>query len=416
MYFFSRKFFPFFQTFFWGAFNDNLFRNALVVMITYQCGYSEGTASALSFAAMALLMLPQFPFSALAGIAADKYSQQTLFRLIKFAEIILMILTLIAFYFRSVPVLLFLLFLMGTQSAFFSPVKYSYIPRNTPEELVRGNAHVSAGTYLAILLGAILGNRIITVQNGAVWTGILLIFFAVLGYLASRRVPELPPADLCVKLRFSCMPVLRTIFRDFVLRHCVLGLSVFWMAGALYVSQLAPFCKDVIGADETLVIVFTILFSIGVAMGSGFCAVLRKRVRILYAVPLALVLMAGFTLDLYFSSCVWDKPAHLAGLAELFAIPSFWRFAADLVLLAACGGFYSVPLNALLQKTAKRKEIARIVSGNNIINAAMIGLGTLSCSLLLGTNLSGICGIFIVVAGINLLTAVYLFPLRKFQL
>ncbi len=413
MFFFSRRFFPFFQTFFWGAFNDNLFRNALVVMITYQCGYSKGTASALSFAAMALLMLPQFPFSALAGTAADKFPQQKLFRLIKLAEIVLMVLTLAAFYFRSVPFLLFLLFLMGTQSAFFSPVKYSYVPRNLPDDLIRGNAYISAGTYLAILTGAILGNRVIVMENGAVRTGLLLILFALAGYIAARWIPAKPPADPAAALRMGCMNVLRTVFRDYTLRHCVLGLSVFWMAGALYVSQLAPFCKEIIGAAESLVLAFTILFSVGVALGSALCSLLRKRLQVISLVPPALLLMAFFTLDLFFASASWEKTTHLAAISELLPIPAFWRFAADLLLLAVCGGFYSVPLNALLQKTAKPEEVARVVAGNNIINAGMIGLGTLTCAMLLGTGLLNVSGIFPVVAGVNVLTALYLLPLRK---
>ena len=149
MFLFSRRFFPFFNTFFWGALNDNMFRNALVIMITYQSGFSRGTASALSYLAMAALMLPQFPFSATAGEVADKFPQHKLFRVIKAAEVVLMILTFAVFCFHAmpavcIPLLLVLLFFMGTQSAFYSPVKYAYIPRNLPDDLVRGNACVSA--------------------------------------------------------------------------------------------------------------------------------------------------------------------------------------------------------------------------------------------------------------------------------
>ncbi len=413
MFFGSNNFFPFFQTFFWGAFNDNLFRNALVIMITYQCGYPAKTASALTFAAMALLMLPQFPFSPAAGAAADKYPQHKLFRLIKFAEIPLMVLTLAAFYFRSVPFLLILLFLMGTQSAFFSPVKYSYVPRNLPEDLIRGNAYVSAGTYLAILAGSLLGNRVIVLPDGAVWTGILLVIFACLGYVFARRIPERPAAAPDLPVRFGFFSVLRGVFRDKTLRHCVLGLSVFWMAGAIYVSQLAPFCKEIIGADETLVIAFTILFSVGVALGSGLCALLRRLFPVLKAVPFALFLMGLFTLDLYFASGGWTKPDHLMSLGELIRIPQFWRFTADLLLLAACGGFYSVPLNALLQKSADKAEVARAVAGNNIVNAAMIALGTIVCSILLGSGLLNISGVFLAVAAVNGAMSVYLLSVRK---
>ena len=155
--FFSRRFFPFFLTFFFGAFNDNLFRNALVIMISYQSGYSSGTANALSFTAMALLMLPYFPFSATAGQLADKFPRHKLFRACKIMEFVLMVPVLFAFMCGSIWPLLALLFFMGTQSALFSPLKYAYIPQMLEErELLRGNAYVNAGTYVAVIFGAVI--------------------------------------------------------------------------------------------------------------------------------------------------------------------------------------------------------------------------------------------------------------------
>lgn len=422
MFILSKRFFPFFNTFFWGALNDNMFRNALVIMITYQSGFSKGTASALSYLAMAALMLPQFPFSATAGEVADKYPQHKLFRWIKLAEVVLMLLTFCAFCFYAVPalcipLLLVLLFFMGTQSAFYSPIKYAYIPRNLPEDLVRGNACVSAGTYLAILLGTILGNELITLPHGAYITGGLLVLVALIGSFAARFIPELPSPQPDLRVNWNPVagttPIMKTIFRDYVLRHCVIGLSIFWMAGALYVSQLAGFCKEVIGAQESLVMIFTLLFSVGVALGSCFCSLVRKRVNVIRLVPVALILMAGFTLDLYFASLSWTKQAAGQGICELFFIPRFYRFVADLILLAMCGGFYSVPLIALLQKTAKKEEMARIVAGNNIINAAMIGLGSVCSAALMFTGLISVEGIFVIVAAVNFAAAIYLMRLKK---
>lgn len=424
MFLFSRRFFPFFNTFFWGALNDNMFRNALVIMITYQSGFSKGTASALSYLAMAALMLPQFPFSATAGEVADKFPQHKLFRVIKAAEVVLMILTFAVFCFHAmpavcIPLLLVLLFFMGTQSAFYSPVKYAYIPRNLPDDLVRGNACVSAGTYLAILFGTILGNELITLPYGAYITGGLLVAIAVTGSIAARFIPHLPAPqpDLKVNLNpaVSTKPIMKTIFGDYVLRHCVIGLSIFWMAGALYVSQLAGFCKEVIGAKESLVMIFTLLFSVGVALGSCLCSLVRKRFNVIRLVPVALILMAIFTLDLYFASLTWIKQAADSGVCELFSIPRFYRFVADLILLAMCGGFYSVPLIALLQKSAKKEEMARIVAGNNIINAAMIGLGSICSAALMFTGLISVEGIFILVAAVNFAAALYLIRLKKYS-
>lgn len=417
----SKRFFPFFNTFFWGALNDNMFRNALVILITYQSGFSKETASALSFLAMAAMMFPQFPFSPAAGEVADKYPQHKLFRWIKLAEIILMALTFGAFCFSDVPavcvpILLVLLFFMGTQSAFYSPVKYAYIPRNMPNDLVRGNAFVSAGTYLAILFGTVLGNEMIELPNGAILTGALLLLVAVIGYIGALFIPQRPAAHPELKINWnpiaSMNPIMKTIFRDFVLRHCVLGLSIFWMAGALYVSQLAGFCKEVIGAAPALVMVFTLLFSVGVALGSVLCSLVRKKFNVIRLVPGALFLMALFTMDLYFASQTWCKLEN-AGLRELAAIPSFYRFVADLVLLAACGGFYSVPLSSLLQKTAEKDAIARVIAGNNIINAAMIGIGSVGSAVLMGMGVISVEGIFVVVALVNVITAFYLMRLKK---
>lgn len=424
MFLFSRRFFPFFNTFFWGALNDNMFRNALVIMITYQSGFSKGTASALSYLAMAALMLPQFPFSATAGEVADKFPQHKLFRVIKAAEVVLMILTFAVFCFHAmpavcIPLLLVLLFFMGTQSAFYSPVKYAYIPRNLPDDLVRGNACVSAGTYLAILFGTILGNELITLPYGAYITGGLLVAIAVTGSIAARFIPHLPAPqpDLKVNLNpaVSTKPIIKTIFGDYVLRHCVIGLSIFWMAGALYVSQLAGFCKEVIGAKESLVMIFTLLFSVGVALGSCLCSLVRKRFNVIRLVPVALILMAIFTLDLYFASLTWIKQASDSGVCELFSIPRFYRFVVDLILLAMCGGFYSVPLIALLQKSAEKEKMARIVAGNNIINAAMIGLGSICSAALMFTGLISVEGIFVLVAAVNFAAALYLIRLKKYS-
>ena len=424
MFLFSRRFFPFFNTFFWGALNDNMFRNALVIMITYQSGFSKGTASALSYLAMAALMLPQFPFSATAGEVADKFPQHKLFRVIKVAEVVLMILTFAVFCFHAmpavcIPLLLVLLFFMGTQSAFYSPVKYAYIPRNLPDDLVRGNACVSAGTYLAILFGTILGNELITLPYGAYITGGLLVAIAVTGSIAARFIPHLPAPqpDLKVNLNpaVSTKPIMKTIFGDYVLRHCVIGLSIFWMAGALYVSQLAGFCKEVIGAKESLVMIFTLLFSVGVALGSCLCSLVRKRFNVIRLVPVALILMAIFTLDLYFASLSWTKQAAGCGVCDLFSIPRFYRFVADLILLAMCGGFYSVPLIALLQKSAEKEKMARIVAGNNIINAAMIGLGSICSAALMFTGLISVEGIFVLVAAVNFAAALYLIRLKKYS-
>ncbi len=413
--FFSRRFLPFMTTLFLGAFNDNMFRNALVILITYQSAYSEKTAGMLSFLAMALLMLPYFPFSATAGECADRFPRRTLFIVTKTAELLLMIGTAAALWFRNIPVLMVLIFLMGTQSAFFSPLKYSYIPQMMPKnELLRANGHVNAGTYLAIILGAVAGNFLITGANGTLFTGAALIAIALVGAAAALAIPKIPAVnpelEICRNCAGATAATLKMLLRDKTMRRCALGLSSFWMAGALYVSQLAPFCRDVLNATPDLVVFFYLLFSFGVAAGSLTCG--RLGAGVTRWLSPALVLMAAFTFDLYFTSEAWEADATRTTL-ELLQKPEFIRISVDLFLVAVCGGFYSVPLNALLQRSAAPGAVARAVAGNNVLNSLAIAVGTLLTGVLLGVGIITIPGVFSIVGVVNLLTGVYLYRLKR---
>lgn len=423
--FFSRRFFPFFLTFFFGAFNDNLFRNALVIMISYQSGYSSGTANALSFTAMALLMLPYFPFSATAGQLADKFPRHKLFRTCKIMEFVLMVPVFFIFIRGSVWPLLILLFFMGTQSTLFSPLKYAYIPQMLEErELLRGNAYVNAGTYVAVIFGAVLGNYLITLPHGGLVTGAVILLMAVLGLCGAFLIPEMKPESpsLCIdpNLIRASWDVLRAVFRDSVLTHCVIGLSTFWMTAALYVSLLAGFCKDVLNATSNLVPVLYLLFSAGVAIGSVLCETTGRRRPVMPLVSPALVLMAFFTFDLFFAARSWShapgEPEALFTVGELLKFPASWRIAGDLILLAACGGFYSVPLNALLQHKADPREVARAVAANNIVNSFAIAIGTVVTAQLMAYDLLSSVGVLALVAAVNFLTALYLLPIRTERL
>ena len=423
--FFSRRFFPFFLTFFFGAFNDNLFRNALVIMISYQSGYSSGTANALSFTAMALLMLPYFPFSATAGQLADKFPRHKLFRAYKILEFCLMVPVFFAFMRGSIWPLLALLFFMGTQSALFSPLKYAYIPQMLEErELLRGNAYVNAGTYVAVIFGAVLGNYLITIPHGGLVTGAVILLMALLGLCGAFLIPDMPPEAPALRIDPNLVRaswgVIRTVFRDKILTHCVIGLSTFWMTAALYVSLLAGFCKDVLHAQPHLVPILYLLFSAGVAIGSVLCQTVGRRRAVMPLVSPALVLMAFFTLDLFFASRSWSHaPADansLLAMSDLLHYPASWRIAADLVLLAACGGFYSVPLNALLQHKADPEQVARAIAANNIVNSFAIAIGTVVSAQLMAHGFISAIGVFVLVAAVNFLTALYLLPIRAERL
>jgi len=423
--FFSRRFFPFFLTFFFGAFNDNLFRNALVIVISYQSGFAPAKANALSFTAMALLMLPYFPFSATAGQLADKFPRHKLFRAYKIMEFCLMVPVFFAFLRGSVWPLLALLFFMGTQSALFSPLKYAYIPQMLEErELLRGNAYVNAGTYVAVIFGAVIGNYLITLPHGGLVTGAVILLMAILGLCGAFLIPEMKPEAPSLRLDPNLIraswDILKTVYRDKVLTHCVNGLSTFWMTAALYVSLLAGFCKDILHAQTHLVPVLYLLFSAGVAIGSVLCQLVGRRRAVMPLVSPALILMAFFTLDLFFAARSWGHvPADADALftvGELLKFPASWRIAADLVLLAACGGFYSVPLNALLQHKADPEQVARAVAANNIVNSFAIALGTVVTARLMARGIIGTVGVFVLVAAVNFLTALYLLAIRSERL
>ena len=423
--FFSRRFFPFFLTFFFGAFNDNLFRNALVIMISYQSELPTGRANALSFTAMALLMLPYFPFSATAGQLADKFPRHKLFRAYKIMEFCLMVPVFFAFWCGSIWPLLALLFFMGTQSALFSPLKYAYIPQMLEKhELLRGNAYVNAGTYAAVIFGAVIGNYLITIQHGRLATGAVILLMAALGlcgaFLIPDMTPEAPALRVDPNIARASWDILRSVLRDRVLTHCVTGLSAFWMTAALYVSLLAEFCKDIMTATPNLVPALYLLFSAGVAAGSMLCQTIGRRRAVMPLVSPALVLMAFFTLDIFFAARSWPhfryNPDTLFSVGQMFGFPAFRRIAADLVFLAACGGFYSVPLNALLQHRADPSQVARAIAANNIVNSLAIALGTVVAAQLMNHGLINTVGVFALVAAVNLLTALYLLPIRSERL
>lgn len=413
--FLSRTFLSYFTAFFFGAYNDNMFRNALVVMITYQSFLPPEKAAFFSFLAMALMMFPFFPFSAAAGETADKFSQKKVFQIVKGAEVILMLLTFIAFMQKSLTLLMILLFFMGTQSAFFSPLKYSYMPRNLKkEDLLKGNAYVNAGTYAAILMGTLMGNTLIDMENGRFITGLVLFLLAIAGFAGTFFIPSKTPSAPETKVDWnvfrSTYHLLQHILKEKRIAKCIAGLSVFWMTGALYVSQLAGFCKYVLGTQAKLIPLLYAIFSVGVALGSLLCGITGKKKNVMRLVFPALLFMALFTVDLYFVSRNWKRPekTELYTIIQLCSMPEFYRIMADLLLLAVCGGFYSVPLNTFLQKNTDPAETARIISGNNILNSAAIALGTIIVSLLMGMKWISTEGVFLVVAFVNTATAFFL--------
>ena len=412
----ERRFLPFFLTQFLGAFNDNLFKNALVVLITFQAArYTALSPGVLVNLAAGIFILPFFLFSASAGQLADKYEKSRLIRLIKFAEILVMGLAALAFAVDSLGLLLTTLFLMGTQSSLFGPVKYAILPAHLREhELVGGNALVESGTFVAILLGTIAGGLMIATADGALSVSLAALAVATGGYLASRHIPAAPIADAALAIGWNPLTETwrnirfarsnRTVFLS------ILGISWFWFYGALFLSQFPGYAREMLGGDEHTVTLLLAVFSVGIGVGSLLCERLSGRHVEIGLVPFGSIGLSLFALDLW-----WVSPAAAhAGMPLPIGIvleqALTWRVMFDLVMIGAFGGLFIVPLYALVQSRSDAACRSRVIAGNNILNALFM---VVSAGLGLGLTALGfsIPQIFLAVAVLNAAVAIYIYTL-----
>lgn len=415
----SKRFLPLFVTQFLGAFNDNLFKNSLVILITYGLTtQSVANPNQLITLAAGLFILPFFLLSALAGQLADKYDRATLARFIKLAEIGIVCLATLGFAYEKVYFLLAVLFAMGTHSTFFGPIKYALLPQHLAEsELLLGNAYVEAGTFLAILLGTVLGGILILKPQGTTWIGIALISFSILGYLSSRYIPPAPPPDPTLELKLNpwheTLAILRFLKQNKRVYQSVLGISWFWFFGATYLAQFPAYIKGVLHANNHIVTLFLTTFSLGIGVGSWLChRVLRGSVRATY-VPLSVLGMSLFSLDLYFASfhTTLSTTGALWTLSEFLKMGAHWRILTDLFAMAVCGGMFVVPLYAIMQDSSLPQYRARVVAANNILNALFMVASVLWAFLLLHFDFS-ITTIFLSTSLFSFLFCVYLMRLR----
>ena len=409
----QRRFAPFFATQFLGALNDNVFRNGLLFLIVFQGVVIAGMDhSQLANVAGALFILPFLLFSALAGQLADKYEKSYLIRRIKLVEIVLMTLAAGALWYQNYVWLLCLLFLMGTQSTLFGPVKYAYLPQNlTSEELIGGNGLLEAGTFIAIILGMIIGGLVVAMDP--VMLAMCLIGFAVVGYLVSRKVPITRAVDPALQLRWNIWTETWRIIgfsrADRSVFLSILGISWFWFFGSAITLQLPAYTLDILRGNEAVSTALLVSFIVGAGTGSLLCERLSGRRVELGLVPFGSIGLSLFAVDLY-----WTQPVAVAASVDsvgaFLAQPASWRVLFDLAMLGAFGGFYSVPLYALVQQRSKRQHLSRIIAANNIINSIfMVAAAAISITVLqLGFSIPQL---FLVLAALNVVVAVYIYTL-----
>ena len=412
----ERRFLPFFITQFLGAFNDNVFRNALVILITFQGVLILGMGpSELANVAGALFIFPFFLFSAIAGQLADKVEKAILFQRIKLLEIALMMLAAVAFMFTSYIGLLGVLFLMGCQSTLFGPVKYSYLPQQLANhELVGGNGLVESGTYIAIIIGLIVGIMAVATDGGSqIVVSFMLIGIAVLGYLASLQIPLTRAVDPELKLNWNVWSetwhIVGFARRDKSVFLSILGISWFWFFGSAMTLQVPAYSLEILNASKEIATLLLVAFAAGVGIGSLLCERMSGHRVELGLVPFGSIGLSLFAIDLYFAQPVAAATA-VEGVANFLAKPGSWRVIFDMAMLGAFGGFYSVPLYAMVQERADRKFMSRIIAANNILNALfMVAAAGLAIAVLkLGFSIPQL---FLVLALLNALVAAYIYTL-----
>src|SRR5450830_1347770 len=412
----QRRFAPFFWTQFCGAANDNLFKFAFTVMVTYQLQVSWLPASLAGLVIGALFILPYVLFSATSGQLADKWDKTRLIRLVKSLEIAIMLIAAWGFVSGLVPVLLLCTFLMGLHSTLFGPVKFAYMPQVLSErELTGGNGMVEMGTFVAILLGQVAGGLLVAVPAvGHAEVAVACVLLALLGRGVAQAIPATPATDPGLKINWN--PVsetwrnLRLARENVVVFRSLLGISWMWFFGAVFLSQFPSFAKDVLHGNEQVASLLLVVFSIGIATGSLLCEVLSRRHVEIGLVPLGAIGMSVFALDLYFASRGLPPSAAALSLAQFLSMPAHWRIMADLALLSLFAGLYSVPMYALIQLRAQPTHRARIIAANNILNALFMIASSVIAGVMLKMGAT-IPQIFLFVALANAVVASYIFLL-----
>ncbi|WP_423459630.1 MFS transporter [Ottowia sp. VDI28] len=411
----QRRFAPFFWTQFAGAANDNLFKFAFTVMVTYQLSVGWLPPATAGMVIGALFILPFLLLSASSGQLADKFEKTALIRFVKNLEIGIMALAAWAFVGGNVVVLLLCVFLMGVHSTLFGPVKFAYLPQALDErELTGGNGMLEMGTFVAILLGNVVGGLLVAVHGiGHATVAVACLVLALTGRLAAQFIPPAPATDPGLAINWN--PVsetwrnLKLARSNIVVFRSMLGISWMWFFGAVFLSNFPAFAKEVLHGNEQVASLLLVLFSIGIGVGSLLCEKLSHRHVEIGLVPLGALGMTVFTVDLYFALQGLPSAAQYT-LGSFVSLPGHWRVMADLVLLSLFAGLYSVPMYALIQLRSAPTHRARIIAANNILNALFMIGSALVAGALLESGFS-ISQIFLFVGVANAVVALYIFLL-----
>lgn len=411
----QRRFAPFFWTQFAGAANDNLFKFAFTVMVTYQLQLSWMPPAMAGLAIGALFILPFLLFSATSGQLTDKFDKTKMIRFVKNLEIAIMLIAAWGFMRADAAVLLGCVFLMGLHSTLFGPVKFAYLPQVLDaRELTGGNGMVEMGTFVAILLGQVAGGLLIAVPHiGHTSVALACVLLALAGRGVAQAIPQALATD--PELRINWNPVSET-WRNLKLAHgnivvfrSLLGISWMWFFGAIFLSQFPSFAKEVLHGDEQVASLLLVVFSVGIGIGSLLCETLSRRQVEIGLVPLGAIGMSVFAIDLYFASRALPALGEL-GLGGFIREKAHWRVMADLGLLSLFAGLYSVPMYALIQLRSQPTHRARIIAANNILNALFMIASSIIAGALLKSGFT-IPQIFLFTGIANAVVAFYIFML-----
>ena len=423
----ERRFRPFFFTQFLGAFNDNVFKTALITLVTFHAvSITTLDGSMLATVLPGLFIFPFFLFSAIAGQLADKFEKSQIIRIIKVFEIGIMLFASAGFYLHNIFLLGAALFMMGMHSTIFGPVKYSYLPQHLKEnELIGGNGMVEMGTFVAILLGQVLGAWTAAQSQYEVLISMVVLLIAFIGYIMSRGVPHSPAA--APNLTINWNPVSST-YRSiqFIWQHqniwlAILAISWFWFFGATLLAQFPNYAKKVLLGDESVYILLLSVFSIGIGIGSLACEKLSKGKVELGLVVLGAIGLTVATMDLFFANMAvtdalrYAEPQSAINFLQFLGLQPLkdlkllehWHLLADLALIGFSGGLYIVPLYALIQTRAEKSHQSRVIAANNIVNALFMVLSVMF-SVWMFKQQFNIPQLFLVTALLNVLVMVYL--------